>query len=239
MSNLAGKAYALTVISPQRFTWINRLIYALIRCRPAVLGKLHRLTIIHFARWVILPADRWPGTPAGWRTRHSYILFVSNFNNTWDAYLDAFSDILARGLDLLWYQGLGFPKSVPSAAFKSYIDHNTIDAGYYYSATPGHAVRDINNAFIIRKAIHLLEEQLDRIEADASLSESDRERLFRQDFHQVWRSLQNRLPTPGRAPVVSPEMGDLLEARRRQCESLESLSHPYGFLQRVNGSDAR
>jgi len=238
MSNLAGKAYALTVISPQRFTWMNRLIYAVIRCRPDVLVTLHQMAIIHFARWVILPRDRWPAAPAGWRTRHGYLLFISNFNNTWDAYIDAFSDILGRGLDLLWYQGLGFPKSVPSAPFKRYIDHNTIDAGYYYSATPGHGMRDISNAFIVRRGIHLLEQRLDSLEADASLSEADRERLFREDFHQIWRGLQNRLPTPGPAPVVAPEMVQLIAARRRQCEWLDSLRPPDGFLPRVNDSAA-
>ena len=46
MTNLAGKAYALTVISPQALTWLNRFLFAVFRSRPSVLGVLH-LSLIH------------------------------------------------------------------------------------------------------------------------------------------------------------------------------------------------
>jgi hypothetical protein len=229
MSNLAGKAYALTVISPQRSTWVNRLIYAVFRLLPDRMQVLHNLKIIHFARWVLLPADRWPGAPSPWRSRYGYLLFASNFNNTWDAYLDAFSDILSRGLDGLWYQGIGFPKSLPSTPFKNYIDHNSHDAGLFYSATPGHGVRDISNAFVVREAIAHLEHGLQALDGDLSLSEAERERRFQQDFHRVFRGLQNRLPTPGRAPLATREMVDLKTRRRERIAALEHLKAPYGF----------
>ena len=239
MSNLAGKAYALTVISPMRFTWLNRLIFAAVRLLPGALSTLHQMRIIHFARWVILPRDRWPGAPKGWRTRHGYMLFASNFNNTWDTYLDEFSDILARSLDLLWYQGVAFPRSVPSRPFKHYINHNTVDAGHYYNATPGHAVRDIHNAFHVRQAIDTLSRSLDALEADVTLSERDREQQFRERFHAVWRTLQNRLPTPGPAPAVAPDVQALNQARRARIARLEALKGHQGFHPRVRagGSD--
>jgi len=220
MSNLAGKAYALTVISPQRATWINRYIYAVLRCLPDVLGLLNNMQIIQFARWVLLPADRWPAQP-GWRSRHDYLLFVSNFNNTWDVYLDEFSDILALGLDLFWYQGLGFKKSVPSAPFKAYIDHNSFDAGYFYNAIPGHAARDVNNALIVRRAIDHLQERLRQLDADTDLSEADREWRFRQEFNQVLRNVQNLLPTAGLAPLAGAEMVTLQQRQRERIRILE------------------
>lgn len=228
MSNLAGKAYALTVISPQRFTWLNRLIYAVFRLLPDRMQVLHNLTIIHFARWVLLPADRWPGLK-GWRSRHGYVLFASNFNSTWDAYLDEFSDILSTGLDGLWYQGVGFPKALPSTPFKAYIDHNSFDAGLFYNATPGHAVRDIHNAFLVREAIAHLAASLEAIEATPALSEADRDLRFRQEFNRTLASIQNRLPTPGRAPVADPECGALNRRRRERIAALEGLRPPLGF----------
>ena len=238
MSNLAGKAYALTVISPMRFTWLNRLIFAVVRMIPGALNTLHRMRIIHFARWVILPRDQWPGAPRGWSSRYSYMLFASNFNNTWDTYLDEFSDILARTLDLLWYQGVGFPRSVPSRPFKHYIDHNSVDSGYFYNATPGHAVRDIHHALLVRRAIDDLERSLDDLEADASLSGGDREQLFRQRFNRAWQALQNHLPSPGRPPLVAPEMPALNQARRERIARLEALKGRLGFRPRVGvGSD--
>jgi hypothetical protein len=229
MSNLAGKAYALTVISPQRSTWVNRLIYAVFRLLPDRMQVLHNLKIIHFARWVLLPADRWPGAPAGWRSRHGYILFASNFNNTWDTYLDEFSDILSLGLDGLWYRGVGFPKSLPSSPFKTYIDRNSHDAGLFYNATPGHGVRDVCNAFFVREAITQLEGSLQALDGDASLSEAERERRFQQAFHRVFRGVQNRLPTPGEAPLAAQEMEDLKTRRGERITSLEQLKAPYGF----------
>lgn len=233
MSNLAGKAYALTVISPQAITWLNRFLFAIFRSQPAILGILHRLRIIHFARWVLLPADRWPGAPQGWRSRHGYMLFVSNFNNTWDVYLDEFSDILAVGLDALWYWGVGFPKSVPSSPFKAYIEHNSFDAGYYYNATPGHSARDVHNAFLVREAIAHLERRLHDLDADPALSEGDRETRFEAEFDQVFRALANRLPTPGRAPMADPSLGSLNDQQRCRIRALEALRPPLGFPPRA------
>lgn len=233
MSNLAGKAYALTVISPVAHTWLNRWLYAVMRCLPSRLGILIQLQIIHFARWVILPADRWPTDGRAAPLRDGSILFASNFNGTWDVYLDEFSDILALGLDLLWYRGIGFPKSVPSSPFKAYIDHNTLDAVYYYNATPRHTVRDVNNAFLVRRAIDHLESSLGRLDADDTLSEAECERQFREEFSQVFRAVQNGLPTPGGAPLAGVEMEDLRASRQRRIGALEALRHPFGFLPRL------
>ena len=222
MSNLAGKAYALTVISPQLATWINRYIFAVVRCLPGALNLLHNMQIIHFARWVLLPADRWPGL-SGWRSQHGQMLFSSNFNNTWDVYLDEFSDILALGLDLFWYRGWGFKKSVPSTPFKNYIDHNSFDAGYYYNAIPGHSARDVNNAFIVRKAILHLEASLQALDAASNLTEAEREWRFRQTFNQVAHTIQNRLPTAGQAPLAGADMVTLNERRRERIKALDAL----------------
>lgn len=238
MSNLAGKAYALTVISPQAITWVNRLLYAFVRCLPGRLAILVNLQIIHFARWVILPADRWPGTERKRSLRHGSILFASNFNSTWDVYLDEFSDILALGLDLLWYWGVGFPKSVPSSPFKAYIDHNTIDAAYFYNATPGHSVRDVHNAFIVREAISYLERRLQALDADDSLSDAEREVQFELEFTQVLCGVQNRLPTPGRAPLPASELTLQQRSRQRMIRVLESLQPPYGFLKQLGSSSS-
>lgn len=225
MSNLAGKAYALTVISPQWSTWVNRYIYAVVRCLPDVLGKLNGMQIIHFARWVLLPADQWPARPRR-RTRHGYLLFASNFNSTWDVYLDEFSDILALGLDLLWYRGWGFKKSVPSTPFKAYIEHNSLDASYFYSATPGHSARDVNNAFLVRRSIAHLQDYLQRLDAASGLSETEREWRFEREFNLVLRHVQNFLPSPGPAPLAGPEMVALKRRHSQRIQFLDELWQP-------------
>ena len=52
MSNIAGKAYAMNVITPSRphLTWINRTIFMVARGVPKVLSGLLGLSLIHFAR---------------------------------------------------------------------------------------------------------------------------------------------------------------------------------------------
>ena len=63
MSNIAGKAYAMNVVTPSKpyLTWINRLIFMVSRGLPSTLGGLLGLSLIHYARWVIIRRDQWPG----------------------------------------------------------------------------------------------------------------------------------------------------------------------------------
>ena len=103
MSNIAGKAYAMNVVTPSnpRITWINRLLFMASRGLPANLMGLLGLSLIHFARWVIIKPEQWPDLGQGKeRLKNDYVLFCSNFNGTWDQYIDAFSDGIPSGLDL-------------------------------------------------------------------------------------------------------------------------------------------
>ena len=105
MSNVAGKAYGMNVITPMRpyLTWINRFVFRVARALPDTLGGLLGLSIIHFARWAIIKRDQWPDLGQGrQKLRNDYMLFCSNFNGTWDQYIDAFADGIPSGLDLLW-----------------------------------------------------------------------------------------------------------------------------------------
>jgi hypothetical protein len=52
------------------------------------------------------------------------MLFCSNFNGTWDQYIDAFPDGIPNGLDLFWYSSTKYPQSIPMSPFKNYIRHN-------------------------------------------------------------------------------------------------------------------
>ncbi len=196
MSNLAGKAYGMNVITPMRpmRTWINRLIFMAIRAAPENLAGLLGLSLIHFARWVIVKRDQWPDKGQGKeRLNNDYMLFCSNFNGTWDQYIDAFSDGIPSGLDLFWYSSTKYPKSIPITSFKRYIVHNQIDTQYYYNATPGSAQRDIKGALRVLRALRALAEQHRALPPDE----------FAVAYRQALREVQNSLSTPGLAPVAS------------------------------------
>jgi hypothetical protein len=209
MSNVAGKAYGLNVITPMRphRTWVNRLIFAVGRLNPGFLTGLLNLSIIHFARWVIIPHDHWP-TPRS-EAKHvqanDSMLFVSNFNGTWDQYIDSFSDGIPNGLDLFWYCSTSYPGSIPITAFKNYIRHNQIDTDYYYNATPGSAQRDIKSALRIWAGIDVLAKALPELDPEA----------FAALYARVTQALQNNLAAEGPAPIASTDT-QVADANRRR-----------------------
>ena len=160
MSNIAGKAYAMNVVTPSnpRLTWANRLLFMVARGWPERLFGLLGLSLIHFARWVIIKPEDWPDLGQGKQTLKSdYMLFCSNFNGTWDQYIDAFSDGIPNGLNLFWFSATKYPLSIPITPFKTYITHNQINTDYYYNATPGAAQRDIKTSLKMYDALLRLE----------------------------------------------------------------------------------
>jgi len=196
MSNVAGKAYAMNVLTPMRprHTWVNHLIFMASRVIPATLAGLLGLSIIHFARWVIIRRDQWPQIGQPTRTlANDYMLFISNFNGTWDQYIDAFSDGLPGGLDLFWYSSTKYPHSIPITAFKDYIRANQIDTDYYYNATPDAAQRDIKAALRVNEAVKAL------AASHTGMTPAE----FRTTYIAALVSIQNDLGSLGYAPVAS------------------------------------
>jgi hypothetical protein len=196
MSNIAGKAYAMNVITPMPKwrTAIQALIFSVARVFPATLNGLLGLRLIHFARWVIIRGDQWPDLGQGKQVlSYDYMLFCSNFNGTWDQYIDAFSDGIPDGLDLFWYSSVKYPHSIPINPFKSYITYNQIDTDYYYNATPGAAQRDIKSALTILGEIHGLAVRY------SALTPQN----FTKEYLKSLLKLQNCLGSQGAAPTAS------------------------------------
>lgn len=196
MSNIAGKAYAMNVVTPSKpyLTWVNRLIFMVARGVPATLGGLLGLSLIHFARWVIIRRDQWPDLGQGpQKLQNDYMLFCSNFNGTWDQYIDAFSDGIPNGLNLFWYTATKYPQSIPVTVFKNYITYNQVMTDYYYNATPGSAQRDIKCALRVYRAIAQL--------AEAHGTETPE--AFARSYQARLSEVQNCLGDPGFGPVAS------------------------------------
>lgn len=197
MSNIAGKAYAMNVVTPShpRITWVNRLLFMVARGLPENLLGLLGLSLIHFARWVIIKPDDWPDLGQGkqHQLQNDYMLFLSNFNGTWDQYIDAFSDGIPKGLDLFWYTATKYPLSIPITPFKTYITHNQIYTDHYYNATPGSAQRDVKAALTVYDTVLNLQK------AHAGQSAEDFAKAWKDAMYRV----QNHLGDPGFGPVAS------------------------------------
>jgi hypothetical protein len=201
VSNVAGKAYGMNVVTPVRpsRTWVNHLLFMLARCIPSSLSGLLGLSLIHFARWVIIRRDQWPGRAHGAAAlKNDYVLFVSNFNGTWDQYIDAFADGIPGGLDLFWYSSTKYPHSIPITPFKDYIRANQVDTAYYYNATPGNGQRDIKAALRLSQALREL------AAAQPGLSDAE----FARRYRDTLLAVQGCLGSAGYAPVASNDTTD-------------------------------
>lgn len=196
MSNIAGKAYAMNVITPSNplRTWINRLLFMVARVRPETLGGLLGLRLIHFARWVIVRRSEWPDLGQGAaHPQNDYMIFCSNFNGTWDQYIDAFSDGIPNGLNVFWYTASKYPGSIPITGFKTYITHNQIDTDYYYNATPGSAQRDVKAGMRVLDAVRELAERHGKEDPET----------FAKSYRAAMLKVQGSLGEPGFGPVAS------------------------------------
>ena len=152
MSNVCGRATAMTVLTPVRpgFVSLTKLGYILPRKVPWMTEALRKLSFIHFARWSFIDEIPDNGLPQrSERPRYSYLYFESNFNGTWDDYIDAFSYIMPVRMRLIWGTSFGFPGAKPVQRFKDYITHNEFEADHFYGAYPEHTATMVLDALAV------------------------------------------------------------------------------------------
>jgi hypothetical protein len=167
VANVEGKATAITVITPVK-PW-GRVALAVVfwagRHLTFTLKKLEQLSFIHYARWAVIP--RFPDGGAGERLHHTYLLFESNFNGTWDQYIDAFSEVVPARMKAIWGSSYGFPGPIPVEPFKAYIRRNEYIANHYWSAYPGASTTEIIAAQRVAAALEAFNQRSDGLSADA------------------------------------------------------------------------
>ena len=196
MSNINGKVYAMNVVTPMKVwkTWILRLLFfALWNIKP-LQNDLINLSFIEFARWVIVPRGGFPFVGSGQEKeelKYDYLLFFSNFNGTWNQYIDAFSAVLSNGLNLIWRWSEKFPGSVPVTPFKEYIARVQFDTDYYYTAYPYATANDL-------KAAEAVENSLDELGRAAGGMTPEQ---FAAAYAGFLRKAQAHLGETGEAPV--------------------------------------
>lgn len=111
-------------------------------------GSLGGISTIHFARWVVTPDRR-------------QLLFLSNFDGSWERYLSDFIDLAASGLTAVWSNTtneVGFPRTRwliregarDEARFKAFGRRSMVPTNVWYSAYPDVTVRNMTNDREIR-----------------------------------------------------------------------------------------
>ena len=197
MSNINGKVYALNVITPMKpwKTWILRVLFFLLDHIKLMREDLTNLSFIEFARWVIVPRRSWPfvgNAQEREELKYDYLLFFSNFNGTWNQYIDAFSAVLSKGLNLVWRWSEKFPGSVPVTPFKEYIARVQFDTDYYYTAYPYATANDVKSA-------HVVQESLDDL---TQFAEQCSPEQFREAYLRFVLQVQTHLGETAESPVV-------------------------------------
>jgi hypothetical protein len=198
VSNINGKAYAMNAITPMKpwKTWLLRAVFAglgiLFRLFPS--GGLKELSFIHFARWVIVPHRKFPRVSSEQPKedlQYDYLFFFSNFNGTWNQYIDAFSAVLSTGLDWIWRWSEKYPGAVPVTPFKNYIALVQFETDYYYDAYPHATTNDV-------KAAHRVKAALDELAAPSPGMSADE---FAKSYLQFLTKVQGDLGATGEPPV--------------------------------------
>jgi hypothetical protein len=197
MSNINGKVYALNVVTPMKpwKTWILRSIFFVLWHVKSMQNDLINLSFIEFARWVVVSRTAFPYLGDGQQKenlKYDYLLFFSNFNGTWNQYIDAFSAVLSHGLNLIWFWSEKFPGSVPVTLFKEYIARVQFDTDYYYTAYPYATANDVKSAHIVQASFDGL----------ADLAGQCDPEQFRVAYLRFVLQVQTHLGETGEAPVV-------------------------------------
>ena len=113
------------------------------------IGQLGTIPSIHFAKWVLFEDDQ-------------RLLFLSNYDKSWESYLGDFVDKAPEGLNLAWSCTQEYPRTV-GLAFEGAKDEETFKAWgrayqvptqVFYSAYTDLTIETINNNTWIRHRLH-------------------------------------------------------------------------------------
>lgn len=176
MSNFAGKAYGMNVITPLRWwtaIWQKIIFWVVVKTFPYFVKGLLTLSLIHYARWTIINRWSFPHLDKSQpkeKLNYSYMLFESNFNGSWDQYIDSFSFAIPSGLDMFWRWNIKYPKSIPLHDFYNYIRFNQVETDHYYNAYPLAAANDVKSAQTLSVGLKELANQVDELSDDEFLN---------------------------------------------------------------------
>jgi hypothetical protein len=127
----------LTVVRPDQLPRLRAVLdlIELYARRLTEQGSLVGISTIHTVRWALIDGGE-------------RLLFASNYDGTWEAYIDEFAELILSGLDALWEGSYGFPElgAKDLAALKHFLRCHQVPANVFYSAYPAATVPNISDA---------------------------------------------------------------------------------------------
>jgi hypothetical protein len=137
------------------------------------------------------------------------MIFFSNFNGSWDQYVDSFSSAIPTGLNLFWTLNIKYPGSIPMLPFHRYITANQIWTDHYYNAYPMATSNDVKSALKVREAL------LDFTRTVEGATPQE----FQRQYNRLLLGLQHDISQMDQHPVISLA-ASAVERRLRREEGL-------------------
>ncbi len=114
----------------------------------AVNGRLGDIPSIHFAHWSMINDNR-------------HLLFVSNFDGSWESYLGDFIDKASYGLTAVWSNTVDFPRTrflafdgaADGPRFRAWARAKQCSTNAWYTAYPAATMATIDNNTSIREGL--------------------------------------------------------------------------------------
>lgn len=122
---------------------LNRLVRV-----TGVNGELGGIPSIHFAHWSVINHGK-------------HLLFVSNYDGSWESYLGDFVDKAAHGLTAVWSNTVNFPRTVllilkgaaNGPAFLQWGRASQCETGAWYTAYPHLTMNNVDNDSAVREGL--------------------------------------------------------------------------------------
>jgi hypothetical protein len=143
---------SLAPMKPGRYRqFVVRTVLAVIDAAARLIyrkGRLGSIASIHFARWMVIDGGR-------------NLLFLSNYDGSWESYLGDFIDKASDGLTAIWSNTWEFPASrwlIKGGArnelpFKAKVRASQVPTEVWYSAYPTLTILNVINNARIREGL--------------------------------------------------------------------------------------
>jgi hypothetical protein len=134
----------VTVVDPQHVRRVKSVLAGInsYATRLSPPGSLIGISTIHFVKWLLVDADR-------------RLILLSDYDGSWENYIDEFAEMILSGLDAIWETSLGYPpdgaRDLP--AFKRFLRGHQVPAEVFFSAYPDQTILNVASNLRLARAM--------------------------------------------------------------------------------------
>jgi hypothetical protein len=141
----------VTVVDPRHVQRVKAVMSAIdsYAKRLAPPGSLIGISTIHFVRWLLIDRDQ-------------RLIMLSDYDGSWENYIDEFAEMILSGLDAIWETSFGYPpdgaRDVP--AFKRFLRTHQVPAEVFFSAYPDQTILNVASNLRLARAVDTASDEL-------------------------------------------------------------------------------